>query len=189
MTTSLTVFDIDDTLFHTTANVYVMRGERIISKLTPAEFNVYKLKDGEKFDFREFKSASHFAATARPIKNVFTTAKKMMNRLTGSNNKFIIVTARSDMDDKKLFVDTFRKYGFDIDRSYIHRAGNIDKPGFAAKKQIIDSEMKKTSYDIVRMFDDSRKNLTVFLELKREYPNTKFEAYFIGSEGSISRLN
>lgn len=189
MTSSLTIFDVDDTLFHTSAKIYVMRDDRIIQKLSAAEFNVYKLKTGERFDFREFRSASHFAATARPIKNVFTTAKKMMNRLTGPNNKFIIVTARSDMDDKKLFVDTFRKYGFDIDRSYIHRAGNIDKPGFAAKKQIIDSEMKIYSYDIVRMFDDSRKNLTVFLELKREYPNTKFEAYFIGSEGSISRLN
>ena len=81
MTASLTIFDIDDTLFHTTSSVYVMRGERIVQKLNAAEFNVYKLKTGEHLDFREFRSAAHFAATASPIANMFTTAKKMMKHL------------------------------------------------------------------------------------------------------------
>ena len=187
MTTSLTIFDIDDTLFHTTSSVYVMRGERIVQKLNAAEFNVYKLKTGEHLDFREFRSAAHFAATASPIANMFTTAKKMMKHLPGPDTRFIIITARADMDDKQLFVDTFRKYGFDIDRSHIYRAGNIAKPGAIAKKQIIHRELKKYKYDIVRMFDDAKANLDKFIELRIEFPKTSFEAFLIHEDGRITR--
>ena len=187
MTASLTIFDIDDTLFHTTSSVYVMRGERIVQKLNAAEFNVYKLKTGEHLDFREFRSAAHFAATARPIANMFTTAKKMMKHLSGPDTRFIIITARADMDDKQLFVDTFRKYGFDIDRSHIYRAGNIAKPGAIAKKQIIHRELKKHKYDIVRMFDDARKNLDSFITLSSEFAEVKFEAFLIHEDGRITR--
>ncbi len=189
MTTSLTIFDIDDTLFHTTSSVYVMRGERIVQKLNAAEFNVYKLKAGEHLDFREFRSAAHFAATARPIANMFTTAKKMMKHLSGPDTRFIIITARADMDDKQLFIDTFRKDGFDIDRSHIYRAGNIAKPGAIAKKQIIHSELKKYKYDIVRMFDDARKNLDSFITLSPEFVEVKFEALLIHEDEQITRYN
>ena len=91
------------------------------------------------------------------------------------------------MDDKQLFVDTFRKYGFDIDRSHIYRAGNIAKPGAIAKKQIIHRELKKYKYDIVRMFDDAKANLDKFIELRIEFPKTSFEAFLIHEDGRITR--
>ena len=54
---SLTIFDIDDTLFETTALVYVVKDGVVIDKLTNQEYNVYDLKDGESFDFVEFRDA------------------------------------------------------------------------------------------------------------------------------------
>jgi hypothetical protein len=47
--------------------------------------------------------------------------------------------------------------------------------------------MKKGSYTIVRLFDDASENLDKFLELQKEFPATKFEAFFVNHQGSISR--
>jgi len=187
VTKSLTIFDLDDTLFRTTNKVYVTMGPRRIKTLNAAEYNVYKLKSGEKFDYSEFKSAKHFHDTAKPVDTMFRTAKKIMEKLKDANRKFIIVTARSDLDDKQLFLDTFKKYGFEIDRSHIYRAGNIAEGGAEAKKKIIRSNLKTTTFDIARMFDDARINLDNFLELKSEFPEVNFEALLVREDGSIVR--
>lgn len=185
---SLSVFDIDDTLFRTTTKVYIKKGGKRIRSLIPAEFNVYKLKNGEKYDFSEFRSAAIFHKTAEPVEIVFKTAKKMLKNFTSPKKKFIIVTARADLDDRELFLSTFRKYGFDISRVHVYRAGNIDAPGPEAKKTIIRDQIKKDSFEIVRMFDDAEKNLRGFLDLKQEFPNIKFEAFYIHENGRISRF-
>lgn len=41
-TGSLTIFDIDDTLFHTTAQIAVVKDGEVQKKLTNQEFNNYK---------------------------------------------------------------------------------------------------------------------------------------------------
>ena len=187
---SLSVFDIDDTLFHTTTKVYVTKGGKKVGELSPAEFNVYKLKPGEEFDFAQFRSAKVFADTAKPIETVFKTAKKLISRFAKYPDKrIIIVTARADLDDKQLFLDTFKKYGFDISKVHVYRAGNIKAPGAEAKKQIVRDQMKAGRYHYARMFDDAKANLDKFLELKQEFPSVNFEAFFIHEDGRITRYN
>ena len=187
---SLSIFDIDDTLFHTTTKVYVTKGGKSVGELSPAECTVYKLKPGEEFDFAQFRSAKVFADTAKPIQTVFKTAKKMINRFRAHPNKrIIVVTARADLDDKHLFLDTFRKYGFDTGQVHIYRAGNIKAPGAEAKKQIIRDQMKGGNYSIVRMFDDAKANLDKFIELHTEFPKVNFEAFLIHEDGRITRYN
>ena len=74
----LTIFDIDETLFKTTANILVKKDGRVARKLNNQEFNSYKLKDGEEFDFGEFGDAEHFLKTSEPIKPMI--AKNESNR-------------------------------------------------------------------------------------------------------------
>jgi hypothetical protein len=187
---SLSVFDIDDTLFSTTTQVLVKKAGKVTEKLTPAEFNVYKLKDGEEFDFAQFRSAKVFADTAKPIETVFKTAKKLISKFSMHPDKrIIIVTARADLDDKHLFLDTFKKYGFDTRKVHIYRAGNIKAPGAEAKKQIVRDQMKAGKYQYARMFDDAKANLDKFMELKQEFPNVHFEAFLIHEDGRITRYN
>lgn len=190
MIRSLTIFDIDDTLFRTTTKIHIVKNNRRIMSLSTAEYNVYKLKPGETHDLSDFGSAKHFYDEAKPVENVFHIAKRIMAKLIGPNKKFIIVTARADLDDKDLFLATFHKYGFPIDRSHIHRAGNTGLPSSEAKKLIISNELLNASkpYDIVRMFDDDRRNLSTFLRLKDDFPRVKFEALLINSDGTISRV-
>jgi len=181
---SLAIFDMDDTMFRTTTRVHVVRNERRIASLTAAEFNVYKLNPSESFDFGEFRNAKHFADTAKPIANIFRLAKTILKRNAG---RLIVVTARADMDDKQLFIDTFRKYGFNMNKSHIFRAGNINKPGAEAKKDIIRTQMTGQAYKTARMFDDARKNLDAFKELASEFSECRFEAWLIHEDGSMVR--
>ena len=60
----LTIFDIDETMFITKAKVHVVKNGKIVKKLDNQEFNTYKKKPGEEYDFGEFKNAEVFQKTS-----------------------------------------------------------------------------------------------------------------------------
>ena len=103
----LTIFDIDETLFHTEAKVQVLKEGNIVKILDNQKYNSYKLKEGESFDYGQFKSAKIFKETSTPIAKVIKRAKRIIHFATRKGSKVIIVTARQDMDDKKLFKEAF----------------------------------------------------------------------------------
>jgi len=188
----LNVFDIDDTLFKSDARVGVVSNGKRIKDLEPGQFNTYQLKKGEKFDFDQFRSGKHFKKTAKPIINVLEKAKRIVNA-QNNNSKSIIVTARSDMKDKKDFLDTFRRYGFPIDNVYVERAGNLEKykPGIKphiTKAAILRRYIKTGNYDKIVMWDDSKSNLDILFKLAKLHPEIKPEAYLV-DDGKISRYS
>ena len=186
---SLTIFDIDDTLFKTDTMIHVVKGGKRIKSLTPAEFNVYHVKNGESLDFSDFRSAEVFYKTARPIGVVFKTAKRIISNFSAyANKKIVIVTAREDLDNKHVFLDTFKKYGFDIGKVHVHRAGNVGGDSSAEnKKVVIRKLMQDGNYEMVRLFDDAKSNLDALHDLESEFPNTKFETFYVDHSGAISR--
>jgi hypothetical protein len=188
-TASLTIFDIDDTLFTTDTKIHIVKGGKRIKSLTPAEFNVYRVKSGESLDFSDFRSAEVFQKTAKPIATVFKTAKSIISRFSAfANKKIVIVTARGDLDNKNVFLDTFKKYGFDISKVYVHRAGNVGGADSAQNKKVVIRDLiKDGKYEMVRLFDDSKPNLDALHELESEFPDTKFETFFVAHDGTISR--
>ena len=187
-TGGLTIFDIDDTLFHTTAKVLVKKDGKVIHSLDNQEFNDYKLKSGEQFDFGEFRSAKKFKEESKPIEKMMAKAKAILrNTMRKPKSKVVIITARDDFDDKDTFLDTFRQHGFDIDNVRVERAGKIAGDMLPAHKKfiIIHNYLKTGQFSRVRLFDDSMTNLKVFLQLKEKHPEIKFEAYFANKDGSI----
>ena len=187
----LTIFDIDDTLFHTTAQIGVIKGGKKIKSLTNQQFNTYKLGDGESFDYNEFKDAAKFNAESKPIVKMLEKAKIILkNSEKYPNSRVIIVTARNDFDNKEIFLNTFRKHGFDIDKVRVERAGKInDVHDVAFKKVIIIRNYINTKkFKRVRLFDDSMTNLKAFLKLKTEFPMIKFEAYFANHDGTVKTV-
>ena len=188
---SLTIFDIDDTLFHTTAQIAVMKDGKVIRKLTNNEFNNYTLKAGEDFDFSEFRDAHKFYHESKPIQRMLAKAKAILaNSVKNPNSKVVIITARANFDDKDKFLATFRKYGFDIDKVRVERAGNIEGEFIPAFKKaiIIRNYLNTKQYSKVRLFDDSMSNLKEFLRLKTEFDNVTFEAFFANPDGSIRTI-
>jgi FMN phosphatase YigB (HAD superfamily) len=179
----LVVFDIDDTLVHTQTKVHVIKDGEIVNSLNSHDFTHYRLKPGEEFDFGDFRNAREFFEKSRPI-------IPMMNQLKrdiATGNKVVMVTARADFDDRELFLDTFRKYGIDMGKVHVYRAGN-SKQGTTEerKKAIIKTLLDKDGYSKAIMYDDARPNLHTFIELKRDHPRTKFYAWHVSLEGEAS---
>jgi FMN phosphatase YigB (HAD superfamily) len=186
---TLTIFDIDETLFHTKAKVAVLKDGKVVRMLDNQEFNTYKLKDGESFDFREFKSAEVFRKTSTPIVRMVDKAKAIVKAKSNPHSRAIIVTARADFDDKEMFLQTFRDHGLPIDQMHVERSGNlgIESPA-EAKKVVFRKYLNTKNYIKTRLYDDAMSNLKAFLELQSEYPNVEFEAWFVKSDGSIKRV-
>lgn len=184
----LSIWDIDETLFKTTAKVNVVKNGEVIKQLDNKEFNIYKLKSGESFDFTEFKDAKHFRDTSEPIVRAIRKLVAMHKNIKAKGSKVIIITARSDFDNRDVFLDTFRRQGIDIDDIHVHRAGNLQaKSSAAAKKIIIKQYLNSGNYTHARLFDDAVSNLKMFKGLKSEYPDMTFEAYLAHENGKFSR--
>ena len=186
----LTIFDIDDTMFISKARVIVKNKNNTKEKpLTPQDFNSYKLSKDEYFDFGEFKSSKIFYQTATPIARMVAKAKAIIKNATAKGSKVIVVTARSDMDDKDLFIKTFEAHGIPMKNVYVERAGNMSGKNSAANKSIIFRKYLKTDeYARVRLFDDHKENLDALLDLQREFPNIEMFAYLANKNGSIKRI-
>lgn len=186
---TLTIFDIDETLFHTKAKVRVVKGGKVVRELDNQEFNTYKRKDGEKYDFGEFASAKVFNQTSTPIVRMINKAKAIVKAKKNPHSRAIICTARADFDDKKLFLKTFRDHGLPIDQMHVERAGNLGIDSSAeAKKVIFRKYINTKNYIKLRLYDDAMSNLKAFLQLKKEYPHIEFEAWFVKPDGSIKRI-
>jgi FMN phosphatase YigB (HAD superfamily) len=186
---TLTIFDIDETLFHTKAKVAVVKDGKVVRMLDNQEFNTYKRKAGEEYDFREFASAEVFRKTSTPIVRMINKAKAIVKAKKNVHSRAIIVTARADFDDKEMFLQTFRDHGLPIDSMHVERSGNLgmDSPA-EAKKVVFRKYLNTQNYTKTRLYDDAMSNLKAFLELQKEYPNVKFEAYFVKPDGSIKTI-
>ena len=185
----LTMFDVDETMFITKAKVKVMKNGKVVKKLDNQEFNTYKKKAGEEYDFGEFKDAEVFNRTSTPIARMINKVKAILKNAVKAGSKVIIVTARPNFDNKKLFLDTFRNQGIDIDKIYVERAGNLGGgPAADNKKVIFKKYLNQNIYKRIRLFDDAKSNLKAFLSLQKDYPGVSFEAFLAKPNGSVSRV-
>nr|DAF56717.1 MAG TPA: acid phosphatase [Myoviridae sp. ctWb16] len=189
--TKISFFDIDETIFHTHALINVVKNEQIIKKLTNKEFNTYKLQDGESFDFSEFRDSSVFYNTSEPINNVIKLVKRYIDNIKG-NDRVIFLTAREDFKDKNKFLETFRKYGINIDHPnvYVERSGNLKfiEKVHQRKNFIVRKYLKTKLYTDVKMYDDSHNNLSNFMMLQKSFPKCNFNAIQVIGNGKLKKF-
>lgn len=183
----LVIFDIDDTLLHTTAKINVIKDGQVVRSLTNQEFNNYKLGPGEEFDFGEFRNAQKFEEESVPI-------GPMLDKLRAdlaSGKNVVMLTARADFDNQKAVWRTFKRHGIDINKDvHLFRAGNLPGDGSPAVKKAIHVSkwLRSGQYNKVVMYDDSEKNLTVFKSLEKKFPAVEFEAHHVSEEGDTRQI-
>tara|TARA_R100000808_G_C2155495_1_gene168247 strand:- start:18632 stop:19135 length:504 start_codon:yes stop_codon:yes gene_type:complete len=166
-----------------------MKDDKLVHELTSVEYNTYKLKSGESFDYANFKNAEIFAKTATPIGRMIDKMKAVLKNATRAGSKVIVVTARANFDKKEVFLQTFRNQGIDIDKTYVERAGNLNLGSAAKNKRFIFHKyLKSGEYKRMRLYDDSKDNLRSFLALQKQYPAVSFEAWLVKSNGRINRF-
>lgn len=182
---TLNVFDIDDTLFRSKSRVVITKDGKVVRELNSGEFNTYKLKPGEEYDFSQFRSAKHFHTTAVPIDKMIARAQRAV-KSHKAGDKTVIITARSDFDDKDLFLQKFREHDFPIDQVYVERAGNLEKlkkgsPTHITKGVVIKKYINTGRYNRIRMWDDHESNLRILLKIGERF-NVDIEAYLVDPE-------
>ena len=187
--TSLTIFDIDETLFHTSARVQVIKDNKVIRTLDNVEYNNYELRYGEEYDFSQFKSSEAFKETSKPMTKMIKKARAVIENLNQDDSKVIFVTARTDLDDRDLFISTFNAQGIDMSKVYVERAGNLGIDTVKAKTTVFRKYLDTGKYRTIRLFDDSMDNLTALMSLNHDYPNVLFEAYKVDNDSSITAID
>ena len=167
---SLYVFDIDDTLFRTSARARVINTKGQVKYLSSEELKDYKFSASEKICFAEFRDSKKFAEESQPIESMIKIAQDCIQK-TADGSKTILLTARSDLDCKSKFINYLASSGLDMDHVYVERAGNYSSLCTAdAKKNIIESYLRLSSYDMVYLYDDCIKNIKNFIKLKKIFP-------------------
>jgi len=158
---TLSIFDFDDTLVTADAWIYIKHKDGKESKLDPAEFAVYKEKDGDTYDFRDFDKKLQ---NPKVIKKNFKLLVKQIDkakRTTG--RKVTILTARRLGYPVKHF---FKTMGLDV---YVVPVASADP-----QKKVDWIEAKiKGGYDTIYFMDDSMKNIDAVNKLMKKYPHVK----------------
>lgn len=169
----ISFIDLDEVIYHSFAKIYVLKHGQIMKKLNNQEFNTYELQQDEEFDFGEFRSAKLFNKTSIPIPKTINRIKRMFKNIDIRGSKVIFLTARGDMDDKELFLQTFRDHGIPIDNIYVERAGNIKTGTTSQKKESIVMKYLSTGlYRRCRLLDDDMANIKGFLSIERKIPES-----------------
>lgn len=157
------LFDLDDTIIHTTAEIMVVKDGKCIKKLSNNEFNNYVLKSGESFDFGEFDDPNILADSK------FTKYWNTLKREYRKGTHIGILTARGDCSMiKKFFLDN----GIRI-KDELVIAINDPKTGLKGSIQQKKSEaigiLADAGYKLFIFFDDNEPNLRAAKQLEKEY--------------------
>lgn len=149
----LLIFDLDDTLIYTTANINVVKNDKVIKTLTNNEFNEYELGPGESFDFSEFADPKILK------KEKFTQYWETLKREYNRGTHISIITARPDATMIREF---FLHNGIDIKQELVFAVGTHDfmyKGTVAQKKAKVIKLLSRLGYDTMIFFDDNEANL------------------------------
>lgn len=155
----LLIFDLDDTLIHTTANINVVKNGKVVKTLTNNEYNTYELKPGESFDYSEFSDPD--ILKNEKFTRYWNTLKREYNRGTHIS----IITARPDATMIREF---FLRNNIDIKQELVFAVGSPDfmyKGSVAQKKAKVIKLLSRLGYDTMIFFDDNEANLRAAKEL------------------------
>ena len=167
---SLYVFDIDDTLFRTSARARIVNTKGQVKYLSSEELKDYAFSANEIICFAEFRDAKKFAEESKPIESMIKIAQDCIKK-TAEGSKTILLTARADLDCKTKFLEYLNSSGLDINHIYVERAGNLlNLKTSEAKKLIISNYLKSDQYKKAYLFDDSLENIKSFVCLKKNFP-------------------
>jgi hypothetical protein len=159
------LFDVDDTLLKSEVQVHVVKGGKLLRKLSSAEYNSYKLQPGEDFDYVEFEDPKILNN-----KSVFLKYWDTLQREYIGGTHIGILTARSNSD---MFYDFFKNHGVTIKKELVFA---INDPKLGLKGNTIEDRKANAikrlidwGYKTIVFFDDNVNNLKSAKKLEDKY--------------------
>ena len=156
------LFDVDDTLIHTTAQIGIIKGGKIIRHISNTEFNEYVLKPGEDFDYSEF-------GDPKLLDNEeFTKYWQTLKREYRKGTHIGILTARSNCD---MIYNFFKKKGIEIKKELVFAISdpklNLKGNTIEERKAEVIKRLAKWGYKTMVFFDDNEANLKTAKKLEK----------------------
>ena len=157
----LRVFDFDDTIATTKSKVILTDRNGNMSKLTPAEFAIYREQPGDNLDFSEFDRV----ISPQEIKSVTNILRKLYT--AAGRRRITVLTARTGVaaNDIKQFLQTIG-----INNIEVVGVGSSDPQ---AKADWIEGKIQQ-GYNDVFFIDDARPNVMAVKKLAVRYPDVKW---------------
>jgi FMN phosphatase YigB (HAD superfamily) len=156
------IWDVDDTLVTTDAKIIVRDDKTgdVVTKLTPQEYNTFKLKNGQELDFTEFSSGDILTNTGKKTK-YWKVAQKISDAISrgDSNSVLYILTARPYTLKKELYEYLFRNGLKALKQINVYAVGDTEDGKTIA--QLKQDALKKIEKDHGEtwFFDDDTKNI------------------------------
>lgn len=157
------LFDLDDTIIHTTAEILIMKDGKPLRHITNTEFNNYVLKPGESFSFDEFDDPNILA------NEKFTKYWKTLKTEYNKGTHIGILTARSNC---QMIYQFFRNKGIRIKEELVIA---INDPELGLKGTIQEKKaeairiLAASGYNLFIFFDDNESNLETAKKLEKPY--------------------
>jgi len=155
----LRIFDLDDTLFETDSKIILTKADGTVEEITAAEYAVYDVQPGDKFDFSQFHTLVN-PTLIRPIGKRFY---KIVSAGT-ENRSYVILTARGTEAIPHI-KDIIHKY-FKTDIEVI--ALGDGNP--MAKANWILNKIQNEKYNDIFFVDDSSKNIMATYKTIKDLP-------------------
>ena len=179
----LVIFDLDDTLVKTDAKIKILhhRTRKIISELTPEQFNQFEKKSKHVLDFEDFDNPE-LLRQGEIIHSIF----KKLKYYYGSGIPVSIVTARSSSE---MVRDFFLSHGIDIHPDLVIAINDPDLTltgSIAERKKSAIQGLIDQGYTNLIFFDDNEDNLTLASSLIG-YRNSKIKLIKV-LHGSTSKV-
>jgi hypothetical protein len=157
------LFDLDDTIIHTSAEIMVMKDNKIVKRISNKEFNDYTLKPGESFNFGEFDDPNILA------NEEFTKYWKTLKTEYNKGTHIGILTARSNC---QMIYQFFKNRGIQIKKELIIAINDPElglNGTIQEKKAEAISILAGSGYNLFIFFDDNEPNLRAAKNLERTY--------------------
>lgn len=173
----LSVYDVDDTLIHSTAKIIVKdKRDGTVREFTTKEFTNFNREKKFEIDFTGFEDIQHIARGK--------LIKKYVNKLLLDikNGKAVsIVTGRSSVEGVHLLL---KKIGIDIPDDMIYTVTNTSEPidskeEMANRKQLAFIDLIKKGYKNITYYEDSIDNIRAVKELEKKYKDVKIKTVLV----------
>ncbi len=162
VSSKLIIFDLDDTIINTTAEINIVKNNEVIKTISNSEFNTYELKPGESFDFSQFDDPKIL------FKERFTRYWNTLKREYNRGTHISIITARNDASMIREF---FLRNGIDIKQELVFAVSSPDfmyQGTIAQKKAKVIKLLSRLGYNTMIFFDDNEQNLKAAKKLENK---------------------
>ena len=174
---ALYIFDFDDTLAHSGANVIVKRPDGTEEVLSSAEFATYVEKPGDELDFSEFDV---YPPAGKMIDSTFSTLQSAISDAGVQN--VVILTARRTT---KPVIEFLKDQGM---TSPIEVVGTGSSSP-SAKAQYVSSRLEGGVYSEVHVYEDSGANINAIKQvIDKEYPEVEFFSTHVQGEAVLRKI-